>query len=113
MEYPIILRTVAARIDQLAREEYGSWEDAGYPTAGQIGYADSDGSVVEHAYVILTRHVAKIELRDAAESMLILEHVLQNSISKAESNANFDHRDDISWLRWIIGIDDRIRQRIT
>ncbi len=113
--FPVVLKVSANFLGEIAEEEVGSHEDHECPEPGTIpGYAaQGDLEPVEHAYNILTRHRAKLELRDAREVRLILEHVLDNSIDKArgwvdEYRGLPEGMKTLTWLRNLLRLRDRI-----
>lgn len=98
----------------VSQEEFGSWEDMGEPVAGQPGYAaEGDDEPIDHAYVILTRHRGKLEIRSAAECELLLHHVLDNSIDKAAGRAEDAQgfKDYPACARWLRNLR-RLREKI-
>lgn len=86
--YPIVIKSGPAFLSDLQEEECGSWEDAKSPEPGQpwimeqIDGPDEDGG--EHPYNIIGRYKGKLELRNLDEATTIRDHVLLNSIDKAE-----------------------------
>ncbi len=118
--FPVVLKISGPFLDEIAEEEMGSYEDNGCPEPGTVpGYAaQGDLEPVEHVYNILTRHRAKLEIRDAREARLILRHVLDNSIDKARGVVGEyypglpDAMKALSWLRNLTRLQARIARAV-
>jgi len=127
-DYPIYIGPLkASRLEDLAQEECGSWEDFGSPEPGELVGLDEDGFEymndtvdgktvrvgMEHAYNIIRRHRTKLELRDPREAACILGHVLENSINKAAGWVE-DYRDNDAraWLLWLERLHEKISAKL-
>ncbi len=105
-DFPFTVNYSRKMFDELAQEEYGSWEDYGEPEPGVIPNSD-DGTPYgcEHAYNICMRN--PFEIRNRKELDTMIGHVLDNSIDKAQGWAQEyqgdrrEHMKCVGWLGWL------------